>query len=206
MKITGTITAKSKSFEELLQKISEKWSRCKLLKTIHTSECFTDGTMLTRLLEKEKQLVSKTHYDTLITDSDYKDAEPLDVREAIPKYLTKEFKTATLFKGKELKLWKLEGDGIHVFIEESVFSSFYNRISFLMGGNNIEGTTAWWYSKRNGPVVVVDAGSFSRGRLLGTVAPYSFDEVKEEPLEPKLKRVLKSNGWNYKKADSLLKS
>ncbi len=203
MKIQGNQTWRTKPFDELLQVVAESQHRCKLLRTIHFSEHYTDGIMLTRLLSKEKELVDKIHYDTLVTDSKYKETEPYDVGQgAIPKYLRKQFRKATLVGDGKLRYWRLEGEGVSVAIYEKPFIAFVSRIKSLMSGTDIFTNTSWWFSKKKGPVVVIDEGSFSRGRLLGTIAIILEEKKEEDNIgERKLKRIHKSNGWYYKKIE-----
>lgn len=199
MLIKGSVGGKPLSFEELLQSFSKSSARNRILKTISTSGYYTNGVMLTRLLSKELELVSKLHFDALFTDSEYKQAKPLNVLQAIPKYLRVEVKVAKLINGNDkLKLVRLEGDGVKSYIEDGSFSSFYHRISQLMPGRCLESDTSWWLSRKGGPIVVMDTGSFFQGRLLGTVAQYPVEQKEEIDFGKAMWKRHNKNGWGYK--------
>ncbi len=201
MFVKGDISGRSSSFEDLLQVISQSEFRNRLLKTIQTSQYYTDGKMLTRLAPKELELVSKFHYDALFTNSDYKLAEPLNLLQAIPRYLREEIKQAEFINGiDKLKLVRLDNGRVKSYVEENTFLQFYHRICQLMPGRNLVNDTSWWMSREDGPIVVLDTGSFFSGRLLGTVAQFPIEQkLKFVFGKPKWKRKLNTSGCQYKK-------
>lgn len=201
MIVKGSIGGKTTSFEEFLQSISQSPSRNKILKTIHTSGYLTNGVILSRLLPKEKHQIDRTHYDLVISDSEYKDTEPFDILErAVPKYLRIEIKFARVIGGDDkLRLIRLKGGGITNYVDEKVFWQFFQRIDQLMSGRCLL-DTSWWFSKKNHPVVVLDESGFNKGKLLGTIAPATYEPKEEMDFgKAKLKRKQTKNGISYER-------
>ncbi|RJQ26108.1 hypothetical protein C4577_04200 [Candidatus Parcubacteria bacterium] len=204
MKIVGQIGGRSSSFQELLQSFSQMSARSRVLKTIQESGYFTDGFMLTRLLPKELEEINHVHYDMMVSNSEYKESQPLNIKEkAIPKLLRTEATKIIVpkkAKSEEERVVAVEGNNIRIYFYESVFFRFFHRISQLMPGRPIERDTSWWLGRKNSPIAVIDEGSFYRGRLLGTLAQIPIERKEDIDFgKPKLKRVFKKNlGWYYK--------
>lgn len=209
MYIKGKIGGRSSSFGDLLHSFSKNPDRCRILKTIFNLGYYTDGIMFTRLLPSELETVSKNHYDYLFTDSSYKTAEPFDIVDmAVPKYLRVEIEKAivpkkTIKKDDSLQFIVLQKDDIKLVVEDEVFFDFYHRIEQLMPGRNIEQDTSWWMSKKDGPIVVIDTGSFYRGRLLGCINQVPVEREKEFDYgKPKMRRFNKEIiGWLYQEIE-----
>lgn len=201
MLIKGSIGGRNKSFNELLEKISESFHRNSLLKTIYNCEYYTDGVILTKLTSLEKESINKIHLDTIVTDTEYKKTKSLNIKQAVPRYLRCECnKIESVGGDKKLRLVKItSGNGVKAYMEEGSFNTFYQRINFLMSGRMMV-DASWWFSRKDGPIVVLDMGGFNQGKLIGTIAQFKLEQQEEICLgKPKLKRIYKPNiGWMYK--------
>lgn len=206
MKLRGEVGGKSQSFEDLLQEIAQYKSRSRLLKTIYSTGHYTNGVMLTRLTQRESDLITCKHLDATISDSEYRDCTPFDILErAVPKYLRIECTSISIprktkEKDSKVKVVVLEGNGVQVFVEECPFFQFYKRLEQLLPGSILEKDTSWWLSRKNCPIAVLDNRGFSKGRLLGTIAQIPISRKEDFDYgEPLLKRFHKKGiGWMYK--------
>jgi hypothetical protein len=201
MIVKGSLGGKSTSFEELLHSLSKSPYRNRLLKTILSSKYYTNGTILTLLSDDdERKQVQKIHYDVLVSDSTYKDSKPVKLFQAVPKYLRTEIKTAKRIDVDDnLSVVRLLGSGIKQFVELENFNLLYHRVKQWASDKD---SVSWWFSRQDGPIVVIKQGGLLPGDLLGTIAPLVIKQEKEQTFgKPKWKRDVSplTGGWLYRK-------
>ena len=195
MNILGTIPKGGCTFEELLQRICARNPRRlgrQLLKTSQSTGFLTDNSILSKMTEKEAIELGKKHWDALLSDERYPDAEVFRLELALPRHLGTEIESARYVGGnKKVRLVLLQGSGLEAFVDCHSFSTLQARHQ----------ESTWWFAARNHderPVVLLKSKGFFKGELLGTIAtiPLEREEVTSQRLEePKIR--WKRNGCRY---------
>lgn len=194
MKILGNIPGKAKSFAVLLQELSRKSERerCLLLKTSQASRFFTNDTLFTKMIRAEWEELERIHWDSLVTDSEYKKAGQYRLSKILPKYLSKVVEEAKYIGGDEThNLVMLKGGEQEVVVEAEPFLTMAARHPKA----DWRFSTGRRYWKR--PVVLVEPFGLLDGELVGLV-PVVQIKLRETPKAPKIRKLFRvGRNWKY---------
>ncbi len=194
MKILGEIPARPLSFEGLLQNIANRDSRfrARLIKTAFDTGYLSDGVSLTSLSRSEKQLIEGRHWDLLASDKTYQEANPLDLREFLPRVVSTRVEQARDAGGDgKIRLVLLEGDGLKAVAGAKAFYTLVER----------HPEADWWFAHGEDywklPLVLLERGGWEAGLLRGAIAPIPLELERNGCDSWEVTALRRRSGWVY---------
>ena len=128
MNLKNSIPGKAKSFPDLLQSVTRKPAseRNPIFRTAYETGYFSDGVVLFTLKRQEQEQLDKIHWDAIAVDYEFSVSTLYDLKEFLPKYLSKGAFTAKHVGGTEKHdVVLVEGDGLEVLVEAVPFLTLH---------------------------------------------------------------------------------
>jgi hypothetical protein len=149
--------------------------------------------------EEERLEMEKRHWDTLATEADYKHIVAYDLRDIVPLW-TGSVAANCRYAGESnsTHLSLITGGGLGVLVETRSFLFLFNRFpkaSWRFGCHR-PGAGGYWTC----PVVLLEDEGFSKGKMLGILAPVPVRPDKfpfRGSSEGCLKRTTQGNQFKF---------
>lgn len=179
MNVSETIPGRPRSFDELLDEVRASPDLAhRLVKTMLASGYLTDGLIFSLLGPEERRAVRRLDELYSRGSAGYNGVPPFDVDSALPEFLGPPVEEAAYAgRGARYDLVLLRGPHRETLVEVRSFSTLLRR----------HPNATWYFSKgrryAERPVVLLEAGGFRRGLLLGAASPVRV-ESWVPPLPP----------------------